>query len=88
MAALALASPAREADVVGRAISALVAFSRKSSLSKADCDQLDVEAGVLLLLTPGQLELLVRAGRLKPLVDWMRKTGRLPVSGTQARSAP
>lgn len=75
LSTLNLSVPLKDTDVVGRAILALVSFSKKSSLSKADCDLLEQEAGVLLQLTPGQLELLVRAGRLKPLVDWMRTTG-------------
>jgi hypothetical protein len=89
MRALGFAEVGRAGDSsLHRAIAALQRVSLgQQKLSKAECDALQEDVGVLVPphLKPGQLSLLVRAGRLKPVVDWMAETSFFAEDGTKLK---
>jgi hypothetical protein len=60
----------------------------RTGLSKADCDDLRPVVSLLVppTLSPGQLALLERAGRLKPIVDWMAETSFFAEDGAKLKS--
>ena len=55
------------------ALNNLHEFSHRETVNVAACSSLELTAGLLVQLNEGQLELLVRCGHYRPVMDGLRE---------------